>query len=448
MTDRRRPSSLGQFHVVNGSTNSHTYFLYQKGKDEFLSLVQLSIRSSTFSLSFLGDHSVAIVDATYCGSVVSLLEKFLSRRLRRVKASRRTFKSISDSRYLMMGIPVVVGFLLLSWPSSGVLTFPSTNNNTPSHRQISPSLECLIRLPNDFESFLFVRGGSTDLVNEEEDDETNAVVAKVRNMVRNLLKLGDKKVPLVSSLLRKGLKVLEGITGIRLLPKPKPKKSKKNEKKGASKKKKAAPKEDKGETTTSEADQGSTSQDKVETEEGGGVKDEKTEKKMSSPKVKKPSATTQKHLTTNIKSNNPTYRIQRELKEFLASKLPNLSVQVGSNIRIWIVTMTGAKNTIYEGEVFKLRVQFPKEYPVVPPSVYFLQGYVPSHEHVYTNGDICLSLLGKDWKPTMTAQSIAMSILSILSSAQSKSIPMDNARHATNKPGQFQKDWVYHDDNC
>lgn len=69
------------------------------------------------------------------------------------------------------------------------------------------------------------------------------------------------------------------------------------------------------------------------------------------------------------------------------------------------------------------------------------------HEHVYTNGDICLSLLGKDWRPTMTAQSIAVSILSILSSAQSKSIPMDNAKHAQNKPGQYQQDWVYHDDS-
>ena len=42
----------------------------------------------------------------------------------------------------------------------------------------------------------------------------------------------------------------------------------------------------------------------------------------------------------------------------------------------------------------------------------------------------------------MTAQSIAASILSILSSAQSKSIPMDNAKHAQNKPGQYQQDWV------
>jgi ubiquitin-conjugating enzyme E2 W len=48
----------------------------------------------------------------------------------------------------------------------------------------------------------------------------------------------------------------------------------------------------------------------------------------------------------------------------------------------------------------------------------------------------------------MTAQSIAMSILSILSGAQRKSLPMDNARHAQNKPGQAQDNWVYHDDNC
>jgi hypothetical protein len=46
----------------------------------------------------------------------------------------------------------------------------------------------------------------------------------------------------------------------------------------------------------------------------------------------------------------------------------------------------------------------------------------------------------------MTAQSIAVSILSILSSAQSKSLPMDNARQALNKPGEYQKDWVYHDE--
>ena len=228
-------------------------------------------------------------------------------------------------------------------------------------------------------------------------------------------------------------------SGFRLLPKP-PKKSKKSKSKSVKSKKaksKSTKVEEKPRPSKRESEEGSSETEAPQSKET-----------QSSTKIKKPSTTTKKHLATAIKSNNPNYRIQRELKEFIQSPPPNLSVQVGSNIRVWIITMVGAQNTIYEGEVFKLRVSFPPQYPTVPPSVYFLQGYIPIHEHVYTNGDICLSLLGKDWRPTMTAQSIAVSILSILSSAQSKSLPMDNARHATNKPGEYQKDWVYHDDNC
>jgi ubiquitin-conjugating enzyme E2 W len=152
-------------------------------------------------------------------------------------------------------------------------------------------------------------------------------------------------------------------------------------------------------------------------------------------------------VTQKLSSKSPNYRIQKELREFIQHPPPNLKVKVGSNIRVWIVELTGAEGSIYEGETYRLRISFPPAYPTVPPSVYFLPP-TPQHEHVYTNGDICLSLLGKGWQPQMTAQSIAVSILSILSSASTKSIPMDNARHAQNKPGQYQKDWVYHDDKC
>jgi ubiquitin-conjugating enzyme E2 W len=110
--------------------------------------------------------------------------------------------------------------------------------------------------------------------------------------------------------------------------------------------------------------------------------------------------------------------------------------------------MKGPEGTLYEGEVFRLRIRFPPNYPTEPPSVFFLPPHIPQHEHVYTNGDICLSLLGADWRPTMTAQSIAMSILSILSGATKKELPPDNARHAQNRPGQRQDEWIYHDDNC
>jgi ubiquitin-conjugating enzyme E2 W len=177
-------------------------------------------------------------------------------------------------------------------------------------------------------------------------------------------------------------------------------------------------------------------------------KSSKTSKVMKRTTLPKRSPAADAHLQAKLKSTSPNYRIQRELKAFLSDPPSNLSVKVGKNLRVWIVSIEGAKGTVYEGEIFKLRISFPPQYPTVPPSVYFLPPSIPVHEHVYTNGDICLSLLGKDWRPTMTAQSIAVSILSILSSAQSKSLPMDNARHAQNKPGEYQKDWVYHDDNC
>ena len=109
--------------------------------------------------------------------------------------------------------------------------------------------------------------------------------------------------------------------------------------------------------------------------------------------------------------------------------------------------MTGPEGTIYAGEKYKLKMIFPKEYPAKPPSAYFLKP-CPKHMHVYSNGDICLNLLGKDWRPQMTAESLAVSILSILSNAKEKRLPQDNAMHADNAPGQQQEGWMYHDDKC
>jgi ubiquitin-conjugating enzyme E2 W len=279
--------------------------------------------------------------------------------------------------------------------------------------------------------FWKLRGGEISL--PDDDNTGGLVVTKVRNIIRSILEFGDRKFPTVSGIFRSCFHVIEKVTGISLLPSP-PSKQQKTAKSTRKKTKSSV----------------ATGVDEGQEEEEPAKTKSKKKSKGGKAKValKKPSATTKSHLSASMKSTNPNYRIQKELKEFIESPPENLSVQVGSNIRIWVVTMVGAKNSIYEGEVYKLRISFPKDYPTVPPSVYFLKGYIPTHEHVYTNGDICLSLLGKDWRPTMTAQSIAVSILSILSSAKSKALPMDNANHANAKPGQYQENWVYHDDNC
>jgi ubiquitin-conjugating enzyme E2 W len=251
----------------------------------------------------------------------------------------------------------------------------------------------------------------------------------MRRFVKALLNLSQKVSPGLSEAVKSLLRTIENILGVRLVP---AKKKKLKKKRGRSDSSSADPVEAK--TSSSRKQTRSTSP-------------RKPAKAATPSQPKTPSFKANNHFTKDLKSTSPNYRIQQELRKFLADPPPNLSVAVGKNLRVWIVTMKGGKNTIYEGETFRLRISFPPAYPSVPPSVYFLPPNIPQHEHVYTNGDICLSLLGKDWRPTMTAQSIAVSILSILSSAQSKSLPMDNALHAHQKPGQYQKDWVYHDDN-
>lgn len=140
-------------------------------------------------------------------------------------------------------------------------------------------------------------------------------------------------------------------------------------------------------------------------------------------------------------------RISRELTDFVENPPDGCKVSVGKNLNVWIVTMTGAEGTIFAGEKYKLRVSFPADYPTSPPSCYFLEP-TPRHPHVYTNGDICLNLLGNGWRPTITVAQLSLSILSMLSSAKTKGIPQDNAVHAASAPGKPQEGWMYHDDSC
>ncbi len=280
-------------------------------------------------------------------------------------------------------------------------------------------------------------GGIDDIILDDNDNDDGMIVQKVKNIVRSLLQ-STKDMPIVQGALSSLVHWIESSIGIRLMPqvstvedvqmKKKKKKSNKLNKKSDTKSKDSVTDKTSSVTakTTKAKDASATA--------------------SKTTKAKSVSAVTSMQVKKDLKATNPNYRIQQELKSFLLDPPQHLSVRTGKNIRIWIVTIKGIG--IYEGETFRLRVQFPNQYPTVPPSVYFLPPNIPVHEHVYTNGDICLSLLGKDWRPTMTAQSVAHSILSILTSATSKTLPMDNSRHAGNQPGQYQENWVYHDDNC
>ena len=282
-------------------------------------------------------------------------------------------------------------------------------------------------------------GGSDDIILDDNDIDDGVLLQKIKHIVRSLLQ-STKDIPVIQGTLSSFIQWIEASIGIKLMPQTSSvgnvEQKKKMKQKGTKQTKTKL--EMKSQTADSDAKRSISSKTTKETN--------LSKKKSKVKKSKTVSAETSMQIKKDLKATNPNYRIQQELKSFLLDPPKHLSVRTGKNIRIWIVTIEGIG--IYEGETFRLRIQFPNQYPTVPPSVYFLPPNIPVHEHVYTNGDICLSLLGKDWRPTMTAQSVAHSILSILTSATSKTLPMDNSRHAGNQPGQYQENWVYHDDNC
>ncbi|CRH01637.1 ubiquitin-conjugating enzyme E2, putative [Plasmodium relictum] len=170
--------------------------------------------------------------------------------------------------------------------------------------------------------------------------------------------------------------------------------------------------------------------------------------KISSKSGLEPSKSVLKHIKKKYNLGNSNYRIQKELNNFLKNPPINCTIDVHpNNIRVWIVQYVGLENTIYANEVYKIKIIFSNDYPLKPPTVYFLQK-PPKHTHVYSNGDICLSLLGDDYNPSLSISGLILSIISMLSSAKEKKLPIDNYTHADAKPGSSQNNFLYHDDKC
>jgi ubiquitin-conjugating enzyme E2 W len=109
------------------------------------------------------------------------------------------------------------------------------------------------------------------------------------------------------------------------------------------------------------------------------------------------------------------HRLQKELTDIQAN-FPMFAVQYDDNIMRWLVTFICPEGTVYAGESYTLEFKFDPTYPIDSPDVIF-HGPVPDHEHIYSNGYICLSILYDDWTPSLRVSSVVLSILSMMSSA-------------------------------
>lgn len=116
---------------------------------------------------------------------------------------------------------------------------------------------------------------------------------------------------------------------------------------------------------------------------------------------------------------------------------------------VWYVSFTGAEESIFAGERYTLEFKFNENYPIEAPDVIFVGGY-PHHEHVYSNGYICLSTLYDDWTPSLRVSSVVLSILSMLSSAAHKGRPSNDESFARYANGRSPKSfsWIFEDETC
>ncbi|OMJ77426.1 hypothetical protein SteCoe_22985 [Stentor coeruleus] len=143
-------------------------------------------------------------------------------------------------------------------------------------------------------------------------------------------------------------------------------------------------------------------------------------------------------------------RLQREYEEMTKSYTEMFQVRIkDDSMMTWEVSFVGAQGTIFAGEPYTLQFKFNPNYPIESPEVIFLGRY-PEHEHVYSNGYICLSILYDEWSPSMRVSSVVLSIQSMLSSATHKSRPKNDAQFSSYANGRSPKsfNWIFEDEKC
>ncbi|VEL12319.1 unnamed protein product [Protopolystoma xenopodis] len=79
---------------------------------------------------------------------------------------------------------------------------------------------------------------------------------------------------------------------------------------------------------------------------------------------------------------------------------------------VFIATILSFNFKVYQGQVYRLSLEFGSGYPYSPPTVRFLSRCY--HPNVDGHGNICLDILKEKWSALLTVTSILVSIRSLL----------------------------------
>ena len=93
-----------------------------------------------------------------------------------------------------------------------------------------------------------------------------------------------------------------------------------------------------------------------------------------------------------------------------------------SALFIWIFVLLFAfLQSLWEGGIYKLTMEFTEDYPNKPPKCKFSP--VLFHPNIYPSGTVCLSILNEDedWRPSLTIPQILLGVQDLMCNPNEKS---------------------------
>ncbi|MCJ1266801.1 hypothetical protein MMC22_006686 [Lobaria immixta] len=145
-------------------------------------------------------------------------------------------------------------------------------------------------------------------------------------------------------------------------------------------------------------------------------------------------------------------RLGKELTKIHQTLPPGISLVSADDYKEWQMDFRILDaNPLYLNKTYRLRFRFSSSYPIEAPEVTFIskppERTIPIHPHIYSNGIICLDLLGSQgWSPVHNVESVCMSIQSMLTGNTKNERPPgdeDFVRRNTQRPRDIR--FVYED---